>query len=71
MDKVEKPVCELICSSNKRNDLEVVYWKGIFLERKPIPLPFINKNNEVIAFFNCFFAISDLGVQKTWCVEKI
>lgn len=70
MGQIEKKLEDLKCSVEKRNDLEVEYWKKAFLAKKPIPSPLINKNGEVIAFHNCLFAMLDLGLKKTWCSQE-
>jgi len=68
MEEVEISIDELKCSEDKLNNVEVNYWKKIFGDRKPIPSLYINSNNEVVAFYNCFFALKDLGLSKTWRV---
>jgi hypothetical protein len=70
MGPIEKNFKDLECGVEKRNDIEVDYWKKLFLAKNPIPSPIISKNDEIIAFHNCFFAMLDIGLKKGWFMQE-
>ena len=69
MNQIKKELNKLKCPIKKKNYHEIKYWETQFLAKKPIPSPVINKNNEILAFHNCFFAIQNTGLRKTWCTQ--
>jgi len=70
MIQIKKETKDLKCDRGKYNKIEIKFWKKIFLEKKPIPSPWINKKNQVIAFHNSFFIAKELGLKYTYVVIK-
>lgn len=58
--KLEK----LKCDSSKYNSFEVEHLRGLFLSKKPIPVPYVNEKNEVIAFCSSYFVLKELGISE-------
>lgn len=65
MNNLKIDLNKLKCSF-KPNPIEIKLLKGQYLKRKPIPLPWINKNNEVIAFASSYFALKELEVSPIY-----
>ena len=55
---------DLSCGNEHYNEYEVAQFKETYKNGSPIPLPFINKQNQVIAFYNSFFALKELKVAS-------
>ncbi|MBR9704430.1 hypothetical protein GOV12_03400 [Candidatus Pacearchaeota archaeon] len=64
MKEIKIPVKDLKCSKSKYNKIEVELLKKRFLNKKLIPSPWINKNNQVIAFYTSFFVLKEIGFKE-------
>lgn len=64
MKQIDVQVEEIKCDSSKCNKTEIEFWKKQFLSKKPIPSPWVNERNEVVAFHNVYFALKELKFSK-------
>lgn len=64
MKQIMIDINKVSCDKSKYNEVEVDFWKRRFLEKKPIPSPWINDRKEVIAFYNCFFVDKELQIPE-------
>lgn len=65
MDLIDLPFNKVKCNPQRYNQIEVKFWKKQFLSKNPIPSPWIDENNKITAFHNCYFTLKELGFSKT------
>ena len=70
MKHIKVNLKELRCDEAQFNKIEVEEMKKAFLKKSPIPSPWINKDNEVIAFHNSYFVAKELGFSDVLVVQK-
>lgn len=52
------------CDYSKYNKIEINLLQKKFLSKQAIPSPWVNKDNEVIAFHNSFFVLKELNIPE-------
>lgn len=63
MNQVKIDIKELKCDASYFDKIRFESLKNKFLSREAIHSPWINHNNEVIAFHNSFFVLRELNVS--------
>ncbi|MEK6827548.1 MAG: hypothetical protein AABX99_03645 [Nanoarchaeota archaeon] len=70
MEQTRLSINKIKCDSSEYHEIEVKFLKERFLQKKPIPSPWINKKNEVVAFHSSYFVSKELGHKKMLVVPQ-